>query len=587
MNIILRLFSHREQNQLSYRLLLYVVLCSSFFTLLATAFQLYMDYKRDLTIIHTNIKFIEESYVPAIAASLYYLDEKQLEIQLQGALKLLDIRYLQVREPRGKGELKMFKGNPDVSKGFVREFPLEYFISSDNKINIGTLTAIASLEGVYQRLWEKILVVLGTNAIKMFLAAFCILLIIQFTVTRHLSTMAKYTQQLNLNKLDRELVLNRSVSETPKPDELEHVVKAINDMQERMRLDIVNRKKVEEALRGSEEKFRSIFHSEKDAILVFDAETLKFFEVNDAALDLYGYTQEEFLKLIPTDISAEPEASNKAVKKLANHLPIGNVADFERKHKRSDGTIFLAEIISSAFILDGRKMICNIMRDITERKRAENQIQFALKEKEVLLREIHHRVKNNMQVISSLLRLQSANIREKQYVDMLKDSQSRIKSMALVHEKLYQSENFAEVDFNEYTKALVNSLFRSYGADPVKIALRVEVDDVSLELDRAIPCGLIINELVSNALKYAFPEDREGEIRVTLGSTKEDEFKLTVSDNGAGMPEQIDFRNTETLGLHLVTILAEDQLYGNIELNRIGGTNYYIKFKQSREKARV
>ena len=130
-------------------------------------------------------------------------------------------------------------------------------------------------------------------------------------------------------------------------------------------------------------------------------------------------------------------------------------------------------------------------------------------------------------------------------------------------------------------------MFRSYGANPVKIALRVEVDDVSLELDRAIPCGLIINELVSNALKYAFPEDREGEIRVALGSTKEDEFKLTVSDNGAGMPEQIDFRNTESLGLHLVTILAEDQLLGKIELNRVGGTNYYIKFKQAKEKARI
>jgi two-component sensor histidine kinase len=185
------------------------------------------------------------------------------------------------------------------------------------------------------------------------------------------------------------------------------------------------------------------------------------------------------------------------------------------------------------------------------------------------------------------LKLQSTKIKEKQYADILKESQSRIKSMALVHEKLYQSEDFEEVDFNSYVKALVNSLFRSYGVNPAKIALRVEVVDVSLELDSAIPCGLIINELASNALKYAFPEDRKGEVRVALGSTKEDEFMLTVSDNGAGMPEHIDFRNTESLGLHLVTILAEDQLHGKVELNRIEGTKYCIKFKKARKKARI
>jgi len=228
-----------------------------------------------------------------------------------------------------------------------------------------------------------------------------------------------------------------------------------------------------------------------------------------------------------------------------------------------------------------------LKQEIADRKRSEDQIQSALKEKEVLLREIHHRVKNNMQVITSLLKLQSGRIKEKQYADILKDSQDRIKSMALVHEKLYQAKDFAEVDFNGYIKSLANSLFRSYGVNPAKIALRIEVDDVSLGLDSAIPCGLIINELVSNALKYAFPEDMEGEIRVSLGLTKEDEFKLIVSDNGAGMPEHIDFRNTESLGLHLVTILAEKQLHGKIELNRVGGTKYHIQFKRVKEKMRI
>jgi len=228
---------------------------------------------------------------------------------------------------------------------------------------------------------------------------------------------------------------------------------------------------------------------------------------------------------------------------------------------------------------ESKHMHISIGVDITERKQAEEQIKASLKEKEVLLQEIHHRVKNNMQVIISLLKLQSGNITDKQYLDMFKESQHRIKSMALVHEKLYQTKNLADIDFKGYVKSLVISLFRSYKTKPGKITLKTEVGDVALGLERAVPCGLIINELVSNSLKYAFPEERAGEIRVAFNSTDENMLVLEVSDNGIGMPEKLDFRNTESLGLHLVTILSEDQLHGTIELNRTDGTKFYIRFK--------
>ena len=163
---------------------------------------------------------------------------------------------------------------------------------------------------------------------------------------------------------------------------------------------------------------------------------------------------------------------------------------------------------------------------------------------------------------------------------MLKDSQDRIKSMALVHEKLYQTKDLAEVDFNGYIKSLANSLFMSYGVNPKKIALKIEVADVALGLDSAIPYGLIINELVSNSLKHAFPNDRKGEISVALRSINEDEFELEISDNGIGIPEDLDFRNTESLGLHLATILSEDQLHGKIELDRTRGTTFHVRTKR-------
>jgi len=220
-------------------------------------------------------------------------------------------------------------------------------------------------------------------------------------------------------------------------------------------------------------------------------------------------------------------------------------------------------------------------RLLDEMRRAEDQIKASLQEKEVLLKEIHHRVKNNLQVIYSLLRLQSAHIKDKHDLEIFKESRNRVMSMAFVHEKLYQSEDLAMIDFAEYSRKLATSLFHSYAAYPEIIALEINVEDVFLGIDNAIPCGLIINELVSNCLKHAFPKGKKGKIRVELRSDKDlhagDKFTLTVSDDGIGFPKDLDFRNADTLGLQLVTTLVK-QLKGTIELDRDGGTEFKITF---------
>ncbi|KYK34181.1 MAG: hypothetical protein AYK19_02765 [Theionarchaea archaeon DG-70-1] len=234
--------------------------------------------------------------------------------------------------------------------------------------------------------------------------------------------------------------------------------------------------------------------------------------------------------------------------------------------------------VSISPLIDWRDRIVSkvvVLRDVTDRKRSE-KIKQSLKEKEILLQEIHHRVKNNIQVICSLLNLQSRHIKDKKYAEMLKESQDRIKSMGLIHEKLYKSESLAQIDFSEYIKDLAQSLFRSYGASASNIALKIE-GNVCLGIDTAIPCGLLINELVSNSLKHAFP-DRKGEITIAFRSDNRC-IELIVSDNGVGIPDDIDFRTTESLGLHLVTILAEDQLGGEITLNRSAGTAFHITFE--------
>lgn len=220
-----------------------------------------------------------------------------------------------------------------------------------------------------------------------------------------------------------------------------------------------------------------------------------------------------------------------------------------------------------------------LQQEITDRRRAEDQIKASLKEKEVLLQEVHHRVKNNLQIIVSLFNLQSGYIKDKHSLDVLKESRNRIKSMALVHERLYRSKDLARVEFAEYIRGLTTDLFRSYGVDSELIKLIINVNNVYLNISTAIPCGLIINELVSNSLRHAFSSGQEGEIRLDLRSDGDNKLTLMVSDNGVGLPKDLDFRNTESLGLQLVVTLV-DQLDGSIELDRSAGTAFKIEFGQ-------
>jgi PAS domain S-box-containing protein len=214
--------------------------------------------------------------------------------------------------------------------------------------------------------------------------------------------------------------------------------------------------------------------------------------------------------------------------------------------------------------------------DITESKRAQEIVEASLREKEILLKEIHHRVKNNLQVTSSLLRLQAARIPGAEAQQMLRDSQDRIRSMALVHEMLYRSADLARVDFGEYARSLVQQLLRSYGVDVRQVKHTIDVEHGMLGLDEAVPCGLIINELVANSLKHAFPSNRAGRIWVRIDAD-ERRCTLRVGDDGVGFSEELDFRQTQTLGLQLVRTLT-DQLEGTISLSRQAGTEFTVTF---------
>jgi PAS domain S-box-containing protein len=345
--------------------------------------------------------------------------------------------------------------------------------------------------------------------------------------------------------------------------------------------DISERKKAENALKESEEKFRELFNSADDMITlnVINEDGLpgKFIEVNEVACERLGYTKDELLNMGPIDIVAKEKISE--MPENARKLDKEGHATFEIIHLTKDGEKIPVEVNNHLFIMKGKKVALAISRDITERKKAEEQLRHSLEEKEMLMKEIHHRVKNNLMVISSLLNLQSKYIKDKESLNIFKESQSRAKSMALIHERLYRSDDMKKINFGEYIETLSNDLYHTYVTDQGRITLNLEVEDAKIDINTSVPLGLIVNELVSNCMKHAFPaNEMNGEISITFKKIG-DKFMLNVKDNGVGFPEDLDFKNTDSLGLQLVTMLV-DQIDGEIELKNKDGTEFKITFKE-------
>lgn len=337
----------------------------------------------------------------------------------------------------------------------------------------------------------------------------------------------------------------------------------------------------EKRVKEAEGRYRNLFDSANDAIIITDLEN-NVTSWNKSAQRIFGWTENEILgkKFQPMSLDQILKSDNG--QNIHKAISDDTVTGIETVLVCKEGKEIVVSMTISPILDANRKMIglSGIFRDITERKKAQELIENSLKEKEVLLREIHHRVKNNMQIISSLLKLQSRYITDQKYRDMYKESQNRIVTMSLIHEKLYQSRDLTSIEVGGYIKELVNGLFISYEIYPGKITAKFEIENVSLGINSAIPCGLIINELITNSLKYAFPEGRSGEIKISMHSTPDRNFELKIADNGVGLPMDMDFRNTESWGMRMVSILAENQLHGEIILNRDKGTEFQIKFKE-------
>lgn len=344
--------------------------------------------------------------------------------------------------------------------------------------------------------------------------------------------------------------------------------------------DITMMKKAEEELRLSEERHRAIYDQAYIGIARI-AKMGRFLLVNQRLSDMMGYSPEELYRKTFYELVL-PEEVNSNLQDW-DELLSGKVSNFskEQTYVRKDGGIINANVTVS-LVRDTNNTpnyFVAVFEDITERKVNERRLQESLKEKEVLLKEVHHRVKNNMQVISSILNLQSSYVDDDKALAILSESQDRIKSMSFVHESLYQSDTLSEVNFAEYIQNISQNLYRSYNRPGGGISLRFDLDKVFINLDTSIPCGLIINELVSNALKYAFKGRENGTIAIHLKRIDEGTLELVVEDDGIGLPPDLDVENSDTLGLQLVTTLAT-QVDGLLEVSNDNGARFRLIFKE-------
>lgn len=342
--------------------------------------------------------------------------------------------------------------------------------------------------------------------------------------------------------------------------------------------DITENKQFEKQIVEQSAKLKAIFESGDQLMWTIGMDKrLTSFNQNyaKAIYDLYGYYP-EIGKSMRTPKSASFHDMWDEKYDLAFQ---GRQVEFTSERVNLNGVKIIRQMILYPIKDNDNKVIeiSGIGFDITENKKNEERITQSLKEKEVLLKEVHHRVKNNMQVISSILNLQSSYVKDAYALNLLKECQNRIKSMAFIHESLYQTKNFESVNFSEYITTLSKNLVHTYSINSKNIKLVLTLDKLFLNLDSSIPCGLIINEIISNSLKYAFPDNRDGIIFVTL-KVDRNQVRIEAGDNGVGIPQGIDIKYTETLGLQLVDTLVE-QINGTLVLERNKGTKFIIEFK--------
>ncbi|MEA2005497.1 MAG: histidine kinase dimerization/phosphoacceptor domain -containing protein [Acidobacteriota bacterium] len=574
--------------------LLYILLAIIF----VTAFGFYsMKHQKDTILgeFDERVKVLLSFLRVSTKYSLLIGDERAIASIGEGVLQQNDVIFCEIRNIEGK---TLYKGGSKKEKYF-REYtyPIITNISAESTNEelilgfrkkepkeIGRIYLVLSTSNLMKKL-NKMKKTMGVLAIFGIIStSILITVFFKFTLGKPVNYLTRGIERISGGDLKYKVSIKSN-------DEFGELAASFNKMAKDLSTTLVSKEYVDNILR-----------SMVNSLIVTDAEgTIK--TVNSATLDLLGYKREEIIgqsacMLFERNTEEGKERGNlenensvfkkKILKKLIENEIASN---FETNYLTKDGKM-IPVILSGSVMKDKEGKLVNIVciaNDISDRKKAELKIKASLKEKEVLLQEIHHRVKNNMQIISSLLRLQSNYTKDKKILDMYKISQNRIRSMVLIHEKLYKSKDLAQINFAKYIQDLAFHLSHSYSVNQDIVNIKTELEDIFLNINMAIPCGLIINELVSNSLKHAFPNGKtwgngkgsKPEIFISLRSNKNEYITLIIHDNGVGLPKNLDLQKIESLGLGLVSDLVK-QIDGSIELYRKEGTKFKITFRTSK-----
>lgn len=359
-------------------------------------------------------------------------------------------------------------------------------------------------------------------------------------------------------------------------DELANLAISVNEM-----LKSLEKSNIE--LKKSREGYKTIFENTGTAMLLVD-KNMDILLANTYFKDILALNDDTQHKYNFKELMTQKDHSKLEDYKigLENNQDEFKNYEFQLINKKNEERNFFATF---AFIKGTQESLISLI-DITEHKKADDKIKESLKEKEILLREIHHRVKNNLQIISVLLSLQSEEIEDPKILEKYKESENRIHSMALIHERMYQSQDLSSIDFTDYVENLIADITYAYGFDSQMLEIKMDLDKSNLSIETVMPLGLIINELVSNSLKYAFKDVENNKINIIFKKEENNKFKLEIMDNGIGFPEDIDFENTRSLGLQLVNELVS-QIDGTIKLEANKGTHFTIHFQEPDYKKRI
>ena len=467
------------------------------------------------------------------------------------------------------------------SKFIFKEHPIFY---QENRV--GHVVMVLSKERIRRQMMKQSLIIISLafiNIVAIFVTTF-------YLSKKHifipLKEFERSVNQISRGNLDARIRIDTQ-------DEIGTVAKAFDQMVENLQATMASRDELEQeiAVRKAAEEHSSvlagILEQSMNEIYVFDAVDLKFVMVNEGAKKNIGYAMAELERMTPLEIQSEYNRASYA--ELIEPLLSGekNALHFNTVHRRKDHSTYPVEVYLQLMRFDSVSVFAAVILDITERLASNEKLLASVKEKEVLLREIHHRVKNNMQIIQSLLNLQMGKFDNPDLVRVFQDSNNRIKSMALIHETLYLSDDLANLEIRVYVGQITSYLSKIY-IDPNRpVHIDLDIDEISLDLDKSIACGLIINELVTNALKYAFADIEKREIHIRFKQEAPNRIFLAVSDTGTGLSESIDPDHIETLGLKIVQMLAQDQLDGNLSIVQGERLSFCIDFPLRDEEEQI